>query len=80
MKVSGCDPNTAVALLLAFSVNVQLGFVLPEQGPLDHLVKAPVVAEANNVKAVPAGKVPLHVVPQAIPEGVLETVPEEVPF
>jgi hypothetical protein len=80
MKVSGCDPNTAVAVVLAFSVNVQLGLLLPEHGPLDQFANVPVVAEADNVKVVPAAKVALHVVPQAIPEGVLETVPEELPF
>jgi hypothetical protein len=80
MKVSGCDPYTAVALVLAFSENEQLGLVLPEQGPLDHRVKAPVVTEANNVMAVPDGNVALQVEPQAIPAGVLETLPDELPF
>ena len=80
MKVSGCDPYTAVALVLAFSEKEQLGFVLPAHGPVDHLVKAPVVTEANNVTPVPAGNVALQVVPQVIPDGVLETLPDELPF
>jgi hypothetical protein len=59
---------------------VQPGLVLPAHGPLDQLPNVPVDAAANSVTVLPAVKLALHVVPHAIPEGVLVTVPEAPSF
>jgi hypothetical protein len=75
MKVSGWLPKLAVAVVSAPRLNVQLGFVLPAQGPLVQLTKRPVVAEANRVIDVPDAKLAVHVEPQSIPAGELVTLP-----
>jgi len=64
---------------LAFSVNEQLGFVLPEQGPPAQPAKRPVLVEANSWITVPAGKLAEQVVPQLMPAGLLVTEPVPVP-
>jgi hypothetical protein len=75
MKVSGLLAKLAVAVVSAPRANVQLGFVLPAQGPLLQLAKLPVVADANSVIEVPDAKVAVHVAPQSIPAGELVTLP-----
>ena len=75
MKVSGLLAKLAVAVVLAPRVNVQLGFVLPAQGPPVQLAKRPVVGEANRVIEVPDAKLAVHVAPQSIPAGELATLP-----
>ena len=75
MKVSGWLAKLAVAVVLLPRVNVQLGFVLPVQGPPVQLAKRPVVGEANKVIEVPDAKLAVHVAPQSIPAGELDTLP-----
>ena len=75
MKVSGWLPKLAVAVVLAPKGNVQLGLVLPAQGPALQLAKRPVVGEANRVIEVPDAKFAVHVAPQSIPAGELATLP-----
>jgi hypothetical protein len=74
-KVSGWPAKLAVAVVLAPRVNVQLGFVLPAQGPPVQLANWPVVDEANRVIEVPDAKLAEHVAPQSIPAGELATLP-----
>src|SRR5215204_3773791 len=75
MKVSGWLAKVAVAVVSAPRVNVQLGFVLPAQGPPVQLAKRAVVGEANRVIEVPDAKLAVHVAPQAIAAGELATLP-----
>ena len=75
MKVSGWLAKLAVAVVSAPSVNVQLGLVLPAQGPAVQLAKRPVVGEANSVIEVPNATLALHDAPQLIPGGLLVTLP-----
>jgi hypothetical protein len=73
--VSGWLANLAVAIVFAPRVNVQLGFVLPAQGPPVQLAKRPVVGDANNVIEVPDARLAVHVAPQSMPAGELTTLP-----
>ena len=75
MKVSGWLVKLAVAVVLATRVNVQLGFVLPAQGPLVQLAKRPVVGEANRLIELPEPKLAVHVAPHSIPAGELVRLP-----
>src|ERR671910_3135126 len=75
MKVSVWLPKLAVAVVSAPRVNVQLGFVLPAQGPPVQLAKRPVVGDANNVIEVPDARLAVHVAPQSMPAGELVTLP-----
>ena len=75
MKVSGWLAKLAVAVVLAPRLKLQLGFVLPAQGPPVQLAKRPVVGDANSVIEVPDVKLAVHVAPQSIPDGELVTLP-----
>jgi hypothetical protein len=75
MKVSGLLTKFAVAVVFALMVNVQLGFVLPAQGPTDQLPNCPDVTEANRLIDVPDVKLAVHAEPHSIPAGELVTWP-----
>ncbi len=75
----GIAVKVAVTCWLALSVTLQVG-LLPLQLPPDHPAKDEFAAAVSvSVTEVPGVKLALHVGAQAIPEGVLPTVPVPVP-
>src|SRR5262247_4237572 len=78
VSVKLCDAKAAVTVVAALSVTVQVP--VPEQPPPLQPVKVePAAGVAVKVTAAPLGKGAEHVAPQAIPAGLLETVPVPEP-
>ena len=69
--------KVAIAVKLLFMVTVHVP--MPVQAPLHPAKKAPVLALAVSLTTVPEAKEALQVLGQAIPAGLLVTVPVLVP-
>ena len=70
--------NVAVTAVAALTVTAQVP--VPEHAPLQPAKMEPASAAALSVTAVPAASDCEQVAPQAMPAGVLVTVPDPVPF
>src|SRR5206468_7160643 len=78
VRVKDCTANVAVTEVAAFSVTIQVP--VPEQPPpLQPEKVEPAVGVAVKVTAVPLANGAEHVAPQAMPDGLLVTVPAAAP-
>ena len=77
VRMKLCKVKLALALFAASIVTVQAP--VPVQAPLQPVKVEPVAGVAVSVTAVVYPKVPLQVLPQLMPAGVLATVPVPVP-
>ena len=76
--VTGLVSNVAITVVSAFNVTVHAA--APLQPPLQPENVDPDAAAAPRVTLAPAPTVSVHTLPQAIPAGVLVTVPAPVPL
>src|SRR5262245_53776413 len=78
LRLVGLSWKVAVTVVLAETTTMQAAE--PEQPPPDQPRKRePEAGEAERVTEVPAAKATAQVTPQAMPAGLLETVPVPVP-